>query len=68
MMIKHLTVGSKTGFSLIMDEYTQLVDVHLITKKNETVNHLKEFTLCMEAHGHIVQTIWTNSAAEFAKK
>ena len=67
-MIKHSTVGDKTGFSLIVDEYTQLVNIHLITKKNKTVDHLKEFTLCMEAHGHIVQTIQTNSAAEFAKK
>ena len=67
VMIKHQTIGGKTGFSLIVDEFTQLVDVRLITRKNETTDHLKDFTRRMETLGYKIATIRTDSASEFAK-
>jgi hypothetical protein len=67
VMIKHNTAGGKQGFSLIVDEFTKLVDVKLITRKNETQDHIKDFILRMKALGHNVKALRTDSAAEFAK-
>ena len=60
-------MGGKTGFSLIVDEYSKFVDVRLITRKNETQNHIKEFINKMAAYGHRVTKLRTDSASEFVK-
>ena len=48
------TFGRKMGFSLIVDEFSKFIDVKLITHKNETQDHIKEFVAKMAAHGHRV--------------
>ena len=67
VMITHPTIGGKKGFSLIVDEFTKLVDVRIIAKKNETQDHIKDFVLRMDALGHCVKKLRTDSAAQFAK-
>ena len=37
------TVGGKTGFLLIVDEFSKFIDVRLISWKNKTQDHIKEF-------------------------
>ena len=37
------TMGGKTGFSLIVDEFSKFVDIRLITQKNEMQDHIKDF-------------------------
>ena len=44
-MIQHPTVNGKKGFSLIVDEFTKLVNVRIITRKNEMQDHIKEFLI-----------------------
>ena len=61
------TMSGKTGFSLIVDEFSRFVDVRLITRKNETQDHIKEFVSKMTAEGHRVTKLRTDSAAEFVK-
>jgi hypothetical protein len=49
------TMSGKTGFSLIVDEYSKFVDVRLIIRKNKTQDHIKEFIKRMDALGHWVE-------------
>ena len=59
--------GGKTGFSLIVDEFSKFIDVRLISRKNETQDHIKEFVDRMEALGHRTTKLRTDSAAEFVE-
>ena len=61
------TASGKTGFSLIVDEYSKFIDVRLISQKNETQDHIKDFVARMAAAGHKVSKLRTDSAAEFVK-
>ncbi len=62
-----LTMSGKTGFSLIVDEYSKFVDVRLIVRKNKMQDHIKEFIKQMDALGHQVERLRTNSTAEFVR-
>src|SRR6185312_16950385 len=61
------TASGKTGFSLIVDKYSKFIDVCLISQKNETQDHIKDFVARMAALGHKVAKLCTDSAAEFVK-
>ena len=61
------TIGGKTGFSLIVDEHLKFINVKLITKKNKTQTHIKEFVKKMAAYGYQIKKLRTDSASEFAK-
>ncbi len=60
-------MSGKTGFSLIVDEYSKFVDIQLIIRKNETQDHIKEFIKWMDAQGHWVEWLQADSAAEFIR-
>ena len=62
-----LTMSGKTGFSLIVDEYSKCVDVWLIMRKNEMQDHIKDFVRRMDVLGHQVEQLRTDSAAEFVR-
>src|SRR6185312_4170432 len=61
------TASGKMGFSLIVDEYSKFIDVCLISQKNETQDHIKDFVARMAVLGHKVAKLRTDSAAEFVK-
>ena len=61
------TAGGKTGFLLIVDEFSKFIDVRLISRKNETQDHIKEFVDRMESLGHRITKMRTDSAAEFVE-
>ncbi len=59
------TLGRKTRFLLIMDEFLKFIEVHLIIQKNETQMHIKEFVGCMDQHQ--VTKLLTDLVAEFVE-
>ena len=66
VMLSTPTIGGRTGYSLIVDEFAKEVEVKIITRKNETIAHLEEYRNRSEELGYKIEVIRTDSAAEFA--
>ena len=66
VMVSTPTIGKRNGYSMIVDEFTKEVDIKIITRKNETIQHLQEYVMRLEEMGFKIKTIRTDSAGEFA--
>ena len=51
---------------MIVDKFTKEVDIKIITRKNEMIQHLQEYVMRSEEMGFKIETIQTNLAGEFA--
>jgi len=54
-------------FFLFFDEFLKFIDVRLISWKNETQDHIKEFVDQIGMLGHRVMKLRTDSAVEFVE-
>ena len=60
------TPSGYTGCSLIVNRKTKFIDVKLIKKKNEAVQHIKDFVATAKTYGHQVMCLRTDSAKAFS--
>ena len=65
VMVSTPMIGKRNGYSMIMDKFTKEVDIKIITRKNEMIQHLQEYMTRLEKMGFKIETIQTDLAGEF---
>ncbi len=60
------TPSGYTRFSLIIDCKTKFVDIKLIRRKNEAVQHIKDFVVTAKTYGFQVMCLHTDSTKAFS--
>ena len=57
VMVSTPTIGKRNGYLMIMDKFTKEVDIKIITRKNEMIQHLQEYVTRLEEMGFKIETI-----------